>query len=126
MSCVRTSAAEIAACKCHLLHIVQVLHAWRLPQVDAMGDVLTQHEGTDQVICVSCLAYSTEASLHKHQTLCLAAFGFANTMQITCFAVHEIKGRLFGVFTGCMADMWLHRNRAAQEQYCAKSTLMVS
>ena len=47
----------------YLLHVVQVLHAWRLPQVDAMSYVLTQHEGTDQMICVTSLPYSTGFSL---------------------------------------------------------------
>ena len=47
----------------YLLHVVQVLHAWRLPQVDAMSYVLTQHEGTDQMICVTSLPYSTQFSL---------------------------------------------------------------
>ena len=39
--------------RAHLLHVVQVLHAGGLAQVDAMGNVLTQHEGADQVISVT-------------------------------------------------------------------------
>ena len=41
--------------RAHLLHVVQVLHAGRLAQVDAMGDVLAQHEGADQVVSVTSL-----------------------------------------------------------------------
>ena len=42
----------------YLLHVVQVLHARRLPQVDAMSYVLAQHEGTHQMVCISSLSCS--------------------------------------------------------------------
>lgn len=47
----------------HLLHVVEVLHAWGLAQVDPMSNVLTQHESTDQVVCVTSLPC-------KHTQLC--------------------------------------------------------
>lgn len=39
----------------HLLEVVEVLHAGGLAQVDAMSNVLAQHEGADQVISVTSL-----------------------------------------------------------------------
>ncbi len=42
--------------RAHLLHVVQVLHAWRLAQIDPMCNVLAQHESADQVICIASLS----------------------------------------------------------------------
>ena len=40
----------------YLLHVVEVLHAGRLAQIDAVGNVLAQHECADQMVSVTSLA----------------------------------------------------------------------
>ena len=55
--CHDSVARENSGLTTDLLQIVEVLHAGGLAQVDAMGNVFAQHEGTDQVVCVPRLPY---------------------------------------------------------------------
>ena len=89
----------------YLLHVVEVLHAGGLAQIDAVGNVLTQHEGADQMICVTRLPC----------THAIAECNIPNNM-LQCCEVHWFVHQ----GSDSISQLCMHVDQTRKERTCAK------